>query len=250
MKISAALQIAIDEYPDGNALTKCVADARDMNRLFGGRKLLNADATLPAILAALEETVAAARAGEWVVVWYSGHGTQLADDNGDEPDGIDEAIVDVELNCVRDDAIAKVLSQLRRDAFGLLGSDSCFSGAQHRELRLVSPLLTAADLPAMRRSGVRGLPASSVKAGRRTVGNVGEQPPLDRWVFFSGCADFEVSYEGPKNGVMTGAFKKAYKPGISVASLYQELTKAVKGWNQHPQLVCSPEARRWKLPSR
>lgn len=49
--------------------------------------------TRAAILAAMRELVAGARAGDSLLVFFAGHGTRVVDTSGDEEDGWDEAIV-------------------------------------------------------------------------------------------------------------------------------------------------------------
>ena len=79
-----------------------------------------------------------------LVFHYSGHGQQITDDNGDEPDGYDETIVpyDAPMRAeagyrgdkhLRDDELARKLLALRAKV-GPTGNvvfafDSCFSGA-------------------------------------------------------------------------------------------------------------------------
>ncbi len=78
--------------------------------------------------------------GATVVFYYSGHGAKLADDNGDESDGIDETIMPSDTNTSRDDN-----KDIRDDEFGLwlnelknyttnitLIFDSCHSGTVTR----------------------------------------------------------------------------------------------------------------------
>ena len=57
--------------------------------------LTDAQATKANVMAQLKSAVAAAKAGKvsYLVFSLSSHGTQMADNNGDEPDGMDEAFV-------------------------------------------------------------------------------------------------------------------------------------------------------------
>src|SRR5688500_18027468 len=99
-----ALLIGIDEYlhPEVSDLSGCVNDIRLMSRVLqenfrfpGGnvRTIENAEATRAAILAAMDQLVEETQANEVVVIHYSGHGSQMTDREGDEPDGLDETIV-------------------------------------------------------------------------------------------------------------------------------------------------------------
>ena len=241
-----ALHVGLNKYPGGNALYKCVKDAMDLRQDMGfnGTLIVDKEGTQGNIVRAVNHTISQAGPGDWVVITYSGHGTQVRDRNGDEPDGWDEAMVDIKLRSLRDDLIYNSLIKLHKKARGWLISDSCFSGTQHRAV----PLVGKAHLRKLRAENIRYLPPSMVKAGR-AVTNQGPQDALARWVFTSGCTDFEFSYEGENNGVLTGALRKFYRSGISFAKLHSEINKEVEGWPQHPQLVCTANARRWLVPS-
>ena len=67
-----------------------------------------------------------------VVFLYSGHGTRIPDDNGDEEDGCDEALYAYD-GVIRDDDIAKLMDQIPA-AETLALFDSCFSGTVTRAL--------------------------------------------------------------------------------------------------------------------
>lgn len=245
--IAAALHIGIDKYPAGYGLACCVNDAKAMAKLFGGRLLLDKKATRANIMAAVSETVRAPRAGQWAVITYSGHGTQLADTSGDEPDGFDEAIVDANLDVILDDEFQGMLSGRHRQSRILIIADSCYSGTIHR----AAPLFTAAHLPALRRNRARYLPRSVVKPQQRVV-NAGPQKTLPNIVTVSGCADFELSYEGDEHGVLSGAIVGEYLPNYTVRELAKEVALSVgaSGYPQHPQLTCSKAALKWRVPRR
>jgi len=101
------------------------------------------------ILGALDDLHDASGPGDVVVVYYTGHGAQLSDDDGDEPDGLDEAWVtvgaadvldprhpDAELGVIRDDELGAHLDALSRRV-GPTGHvlwmvDACHSGTGAR----------------------------------------------------------------------------------------------------------------------
>jgi hypothetical protein len=77
--------------------------------------------------------------GSCLVVYFTGHGLQLPDDNHDEPDNLDEAIlpydgrVDQPKTLIRDDELGRWVNQIRR-RIGSAGHllflfDSCHSGS-------------------------------------------------------------------------------------------------------------------------
>lgn len=111
------------------------------------RLLQDQDASAAGIEAAFRaHLIEQARPGDSVLFHFSGHGQQIADDNGDELDGLDESLVPADARDtsaesgrrynIRDDRIAEWLRQLtarmRRDG-NVVGSitvtiDACYSG--------------------------------------------------------------------------------------------------------------------------
>lgn len=245
--IASALHIGIDAYPDGNRLEKCVADARAMRTLFGGELLLDKEATRPNIMASIKATVRAPKKDQWAVITYSGHGTQVPDKNRDEPDGWDEAVVDVNLDVLLDDEFQSLLQGRHRQARILVICDSCYSGTIHR----AAPLFSGAHLAALRRESARYIPYSTLMPLKRKVGNVGPQKALPNVPLVSGCADFELSYEAQSYGVLSGAIYEQYKSTQTIGQLAKLVGEAVdaSGYPQHPQLTCSKAALKWKVPS-
>lgn len=80
-----------------------------------------------------------------VLVYYSGHGTTLPDDNGDEADGYDEALVPYDLNdpqnldsadkYIRDDELKDWLNNINAGAVITL-FDACHSGGMYRNFSM------------------------------------------------------------------------------------------------------------------
>jgi hypothetical protein len=244
------LHIGINKYPRGNALKKCVADARGVQSLFDGQLLLDKRAKPDELLGQLHETCSLPAAGEWGVISYSGHGTPVDDENGDEPDGQDEAIVAVTLEPVIDDEIQQAMRGRHRKARILLIADSCYSGMVHRAI----PVLSRRYAPSIRKQRMRYLPPSLAKHRKATVQCQGDQDALPNVVVFSGCTDFEYSYEGDHYGAWTGSLLKTYAPELTIGQWFNAARRAMLetefGSIQHPQLICSAAAKRWKVPSR
>ncbi len=153
-----ALIVAISNYPaDGG--WQAISSANDVS-LIGDvlalhgfpeknvRVLTDGEARKAGILKALQELVAASQPGDNVFIHFSTHGQQVPDADGDEFDGLDEALVPYDArkryeagkyqgeNHLRDDELGLVLEQLR----GRLGSsgsvlvtlDACHSGSGTR----------------------------------------------------------------------------------------------------------------------
>ena len=88
-------------------------------------------ATRVAIIAGLKWVGDGVRGGGTAFIYFSGHGSQLADTDGDEADGCDEAWVPVDFRAaglISDDQIGKILKSYGTLARVVLVSDSCFSG--------------------------------------------------------------------------------------------------------------------------
>src|SRR5215211_6925446 len=100
-----ALLIGVDSYPKlspRRQLDGCVNDAEAMagilERKFGIPThsivlLRDEEATRDGILVAMDKLVDSAETDDVVIVHFSGHGSQITDREGDEPDGLDETIV-------------------------------------------------------------------------------------------------------------------------------------------------------------
>lgn len=125
---------AIDpaHYGTNGALSGCEPDANDMASIAAAlgypvTKLLTAQATRQAVLAALDDHAQRLVAGDLLVVSYSGHGGQVPDQNGDEADGLDETwcLFDGQL---LDDELHAAWGKFRAGVRILALSDSCHSG--------------------------------------------------------------------------------------------------------------------------
>jgi len=97
-----ALVVGIDDYQFEKRLKGAVADARDLEgalRRAGVASsdltvLIDAEATRPAVVAAMARLIDQTRANDLVLVSFAGHGTQRPESvRGSKPDGLDEAFV-------------------------------------------------------------------------------------------------------------------------------------------------------------
>lgn len=94
------------------------------------------EATKANILSGLGWVADGVKDGGKAFIYYSGHGYQVADQNGDEDDGCDEAMVPVDVSksgFVLDDDIEKYLSHMSK-ADVVMMVDSCFSGTITKSL--------------------------------------------------------------------------------------------------------------------
>ncbi|MCP5198160.1 MAG: caspase family protein [Gammaproteobacteria bacterium] len=130
-------------------LTKTNADARHfadtLQRLFSvpsAQVRVLENAYKRDFAAGMEWLRQSARSGDLVLIFFSGHGTTVADDDGDEADGLDEAYVmyDAEQarypsahDVVRDDEFAVWVDRLPTDRV-IVFIDACFSGGLSKAL--------------------------------------------------------------------------------------------------------------------
>jgi metacaspase-1 len=146
-----AVLVGIDEYErdDVPSLTGCVNDVALVRSLLKQyfevpnedlRIVVNGRATKANILSRLEATIARAEAGDVVVFYFSGHGSQVRDRNGDElTDGLDEIICPYDMDWDRgtyilDDDLDAIFATLPPDVLLEAFFDCCFWGADARGL--------------------------------------------------------------------------------------------------------------------
>ncbi len=147
-----ALLVGIDQYPHVRPLEGSSTDVRDMRQFaldtLGYRPeqiqvLLDGEATRAGILSALEQwLIAGSQPGDRVLFYYSGHGYQMADADGDEEDGLDETLVGVDTepdvqsgyrHMIGDDDL-KIRFDRLADRQTTVIIDSCHSGTVTRGL--------------------------------------------------------------------------------------------------------------------
>ncbi len=179
----------------------------DSNVMF----LADADATKEGIVNALNALYAKVDAGDHVVIHYSGHGHQIFDDNEDEIDGLDEALVSYDAPMkmeegydgsrhFRDDELGDMITKFRiklgPNGHILLFLDSCHSGTGTRgsaKVRGGAPPLVPDSWNVNSKSdnkvgfGVNGNQGASSR-GASTAN-------LAKFVVFSGASANELNYE-------------------------------------------------------
>ena len=134
----SALCIGINNYPGTHMdLSGCVNDANDWAaelaaRGFAVSKLIDSQATKAAMVSGIQSLIGSAVSGDVVVITFSGHGTYVPDVNGDEADGLDEALCPYDLQtngaALIDDEINTLFSARKAGVRLALISDSCHSG--------------------------------------------------------------------------------------------------------------------------
>ena len=255
-----ALCIGINDYPGtGSDLAGCVNDAQDWaeeltKRGFGVETMLDAQATGEALREGMRRLLRNAVAGDVVVFTYSGHGTWVRDDNGDEPDGRDEALCPYDITAngpLLDDELYDILCERPRGVRTVMISDSCHSGTV---ARFAPSTRTDADR-------VRFLPpgvfldaeeaARAAKMPRVTAGR-----PRHAALLMSGCADIEYSYDARFDDRPNGAFTYfalATLRELPPSATYKDWSTAIaqalpsQDYPQTPGLDGSSTQRRWPV---
>lgn len=145
-----ALCIGINDYPGTQMdLGGCVNDASDwsdtlQSRGFKVSTMVDAAATRKAMADAMASLLGKLKKGDRAVITFSGHGTYLPDQNGDESDAFDEGLCGhdiVNAGPLLDDEIRAIFAARKPGVQLLLISDSCHSGTVTR----AAPADPAAD---------------------------------------------------------------------------------------------------------
>jgi hypothetical protein len=242
-----ALCVGINDYPGTNQdLTGCVNDANDWKAALEARgytvsMLLDGQATRAGMVAALHKLFHGATDDDTLMFTYSGHGSWLPDDNGDEADQRDEMLCPHDVasqQFLLDDDLNEIFALKPKKARLFFISDSCHSGSvakfqpqigdrQNARPKLLPPLNFVKD-PAIREKildGATGL----TKATRQNY------PAL----LLGGCKDIEVSYDasfgGRPNGALTYVALKALKTGPASPRQWHRLVRQQLPSMDYPQ---------------
>ena len=232
-----ALLFAINDYPGtANDLSCCIADLELSTSRLGAlgfqiREFRDNQATRKQFREQLTYAFTNAVAGDYIWIDYSGHGSNVPDRNGDEPDGRDETLYLYDGNFLDDetDALCKLIPEGVTVVFFL---DSCFSG-------------TATRLRNGEVRRVRYMPpkyyVSDYKRIKRAI------PPDYNRIVISACLENEPAEEGVIgencNGVAHAYLWATYKPGETWDEWFKRLQMYVpnKNFSQTPLLEC-PES--------
>lgn len=161
-----ALLVGINDYKGIGDLRGCVNDVLDMHfslrSLFGFqtheiRVLTDSRATRDNIIHRLKWLVKDAKAGDFLIFHFSGHGSQIRDRDGDEEltDHLDELICPYDMNWdgtyITDDVLNKVFKNVPAGALLEVFLDCCHSGTGLREMGLAPPPELAPEHPTYNR---------------------------------------------------------------------------------------------------
>ncbi len=228
-------------------LAACEFDANDMAAIAKAKGmkatlLLTKSATRAKALAAMRAAAKALKAGDLFFMSYSGHGGQVPDANGDEPDRKDETwcLYDGQLI---DDELYFELSRFAAGVRILVLSDSCHSGSVTRDLPppppppgqrvKLMPDAVARRVYALHKDFYDKLQAdvaaaagkdfvdpdtalAQVGAAAHATTLVGKFKPAV--MLISGCQDNQSSMDGDHNGAFTEQLLKVWNHGAFAGS--------------------------------
>lgn len=265
-----ALCIGINDYPGtGSDLAGCVNDANDwakalQKRGFTVSALLDKKATGQAIRDAIKSTLAKAKEDDIVAIQYSGHGSFVPDEDGDEADGTDECLCPYDISNngpITDDELYDLYSAREQNVKVLMISDSCHSGTVTRFAPITTPAtMTGRNAPQRK---VRFLPPSvflpkreAAKLGVRRAMRSSSPPGRYAALLLAGCQDTEYSYDAYFQGRPNGAFSYVALrtlAKLTPKSTYAKWFKAIRDvlpsqqYPQSPNLFGSSSMKKRKV---
>jgi hypothetical protein len=213
-------------------------------------------ATTKAMQAAMSKLIREARQGDVLLLHYSGHGSNVIDISGDEPDRRDEILCPTDLDWHKpllDDWLRKTFNRLRPGVSLMVIMDCCHSGTNTR-------VLLPPDAPSIARFLPNPLEIMEAESGRRLRGKVkgslrtsaaAKRKASDvvdaniAELLITGCRDTQTSADayigGSYNGALTYCLVETLKAGggnISYRQLHEGTIRRLKqgGYDQVPQL--------------
>ena len=201
------------------------------------RILEDSAATRAAILEALSAIVEQTAEDDVAYIHFSGHGSQVRDQNGDESDNLDETILPADARTgsvpdITDDELNAILGKLRaRNSLVVL--DSCHSGTATRG----GNLLKTRSVPLDPRGDLYGPGASTDEEAS--------------YLLMTGAADYQSALDGPIDegryyGLFTWSLAKSLSSapaGASAAAIHQGARNEMQRVGQRFGLFSVPESQ-------
>ena len=261
-----AVLIGINKYQvPGADLQGCVNDVKNLKGAlttyygFADKDiatLTDAQATKKGMERAIKKLITKAKKGDVLLLHYSGHGSNVPDDNGDEADHRDEILCPTDLdwkNPFRDDWLRKALGKLRREVNLTVIMDCCHSGtitrvmnpfdAPRRQRYLPCPLdLMATESGRKLRGTLRGQLGKAPR-GRKRKKDIVHADIQE--LLITGCRDTQTSADayisGSYNGALTYYLVESIKEAegkLTYRELHQRTAAKLKqeDFDQIPQL--------------
>ena len=257
-----ALLVGINQFvtlPE-NTLHGCVNDVlllRGVLTTFYGflsdeiTILIDHGATYNAIFNALAQLITGAQPGDVLVFHFSGHGTQVADRDGDEDDGADECLVPTDHNWndpLRDDQLRIYFERIPAGVSLTFIADCCHSGTIQRDL---APVGCARLINYPRRiippPWIQAEIAACAARKRQQPTRDFQFAPYANHILLAACRDDETAADAYINSRYQGAFTWALCQALANSGgtiTYQEAMRQagllLNDYGQHPQLECPP----------
>ena len=223
-------------------LNACEADAQDMSAIakscqFKVKTLLTREATRDNFTREIERAARELSAGDIFILSYSGHGGQVPDLSGEEPDDMDETwcLYDSEL---LDDELNMLLAKFSKGVRVLVLSDSCHSGTVTRMAYYHATLISlgrhANGLPVAYRymppeialRTYRDNQSFYVKLQQRLDKKKPKDTVQAGVLLISGCQDNQYSADGTFNGLFTSQLLRVWNQGKFKGN-YKEFHRAI-----------------------
>ena len=218
--------------------------------------LTEKEATRDNIIRAFESwLINGTKEGDLVFFYFSGHGTQVPDQNGDEEDGLDEALCPydvqpkgsknvIEARLIIDDELGEMLRKLpERDVTVVV--DACHSGSMTRSINRV-PVSDLEETPAYQARFIPVEIDESHVRGKAFSLDIPKQEDIpEGQIFISSSREDQISLEIglPEgfHGAMTSGLVEGMKQrrDSTYRELYEYARKVVKdryGLEQDPQI--------------
>ena len=244
-----ALLVGIDSYRNLSNLRGTKNDVADMKDLlvmkFGFpasqvTTLLDEQATRAAILARFEsDLIQKVSENDTAVFYFSGHGAQMRDGSGDEPDGFDETLVPHDsrqkgIFDISDDEIHDLLTRLLARCHNVTFIfDSCHSSSGQKTAMRKAPF-DERPIPGLVSRGLND-------GGSSGLGRLQNE----NYVMIAACGTTEVATEVPVRGKLRGALTynlakvlRRIETGTSWQDIFNMVVNGVhrKTKDQTPQL--------------
>ena len=215
-------------------LAACEADAEDMRALatkagFAATLLETAAATREAVIDGIRSAAEGLAAGDIFFLTYSGHGGQVPDKDGDEPDDLKDETWCLYDGQLIDDELYRLWTGFAAGVRLLVLSDSCHSGTVTK-LAFANSGAAPAVQPVYKALGIengryRFMPDDVAlrtyrlnRAFYDTLGTQngggGKKKDVQATVrLISGCQDNQLSSDGTFNGLFTGMLLRVWDDG-------------------------------------
>lgn len=254
-----ALIVAIANYPTESGWSKINSDndkallVPEFKRLgFKVMTLQNEQATKRGIIQFLSHLAKQVHPDDYVCIHFSCHGQQMEDNNQDEEDGLDEALIPYDAylsykkdiyegnNHLRDDELEEHLTTIRKK-LGEKGTllvtlDACHSGTADRDEEYVED----DDAPIRGTSAIFSsnpffLSPENKKVEKQNI--LPQQKGMSSYCIISACQPFQRNFETKIGGIYYGTLSYA---------LYQTL-KGTNSWNESSYPAIWQYARKFSI---